>query len=82
MSESTIDMDRCMQGVDDADAHKQQITWTKCSEKMPPDDVPLIINDIDGGLLIKAVSPRLPKELSDRLQWAPYTSETWKELNK
>ena len=33
MTESTIDMDRAMQGID-----CEIITWTKCSEQMSPDD--------------------------------------------
>ena len=39
MTESTTDMDRAMQGIYDADNHKT-IPWTKCSERLPPDDSP------------------------------------------
>ncbi len=58
------------------------INWKKCSEQMPPDDETVIMNDIGGCLIIKALNPRLPKETMDKMQWIPYTPEAWKELNK
>lgn len=59
------------------------IPWTKCSERMPPDEIgTVIMRNIGGCLLFKALHPRLPKDLSDRLEWTPYTPEAWKELNK
>ena len=59
-----------------------EITWTNCAEKMPPDDIgTVIMNDINGCLLFKALRPILPKELSDKLRWTPYTPEKWDHLN-
>jgi len=58
------------------------ITWIKCSERMPPENLEVIINDICGCMIIKALDPKLPKHLTDSLQWIPYTEEVWKELNK
>ena len=57
------------------------INWIKCSERMPPSDTWLIMNDIGGCLIIKALRPVLPKFISDRMQWTPYTEEAWNEIN-
>ena len=43
MSEEGIDMERCMQGVDDEAAWIPKINWVNCAEQMPPDDDSLII---------------------------------------
>lgn len=59
------------------------ITWINCIDQMPPDGIgSVILNDIRGCLLFKALNPKLPKELSDKLRWTPYTNEKWEELNK
>lgn len=64
------------------------INWIKCSERMPPDGLKLIV---------KRDSVKLPidwadsKDFSDFYNtclsandwiWTPYTTEAWKELNK
>ena len=60
-----------------------QIQWTKCSERMPQDEIGTVIMRYIGGyLLFKALRPRLPQDLSDRLEWTPYTEQKWKELNR
>ena len=48
MTESTIDTDRMMQGID-----CEVITWTKCSERMPPDKPgnPIIVKFQNGKLV-------------------------------
>lgn len=43
MSESGIDIERCLLGIDDEKTWTPKITWTNCSEKMPPDDDKLSI---------------------------------------
>ena len=91
MSESTIDMDRAMQGID-----CEAISWTKCSERMPPDDMDVIINSKDGidqygsGPRIRhgsTINVLCSNDSAYRLnmldnKWTIYTPETWAELNK
>ena len=85
MSESDIDMDRAMQGID---CEAMQITWTNCAERMPPDDNTeiIVLSSADGeyhkltgaflnGPLQKKYGVRLAEEL-----WTLYTPEKWKEL--
>lgn len=83
MSESSIDYDRMMQGIDDTEAH-QEITWHNCAEQMPPDDV--ILNDIGGCILIHKKGGLTMYEnilLNNfEFRWTPYTKEKWEELNK
>ena len=83
MTESTIDMDRAMQGID-----CEIITWTKCSERMPPDDAVIAkVGDDDtlfrvSGILVKQEYNRW-KNFSDiPVFWTPYTPEAWAKLNK
>lgn len=65
------------------------ITWTKCSERMPPDDDSFncisectMHNPIQiisaGKLHLLRQFGRLPSWAI----WAPYTPEAWEELNK
>lgn len=42
MSESDIDMDRCLLGIDDEKACVPEITWTNCSKQMPLDDAEIM----------------------------------------
>lgn len=64
------------------------ITWTKCSERMPPDKPgnPVIAKPGDGS--VEKVSSRwllnvlLPKLGKDKLEWTEFTPEKWKDLNK
>ena len=63
-----------------------QITWTKCSERMPPDDVKMVMlrNYKEPKYISKLYAFRLPilKLLREKYEWTPYTPEAWKELNK
>ena len=88
MSESDIDMDRAMQGID---CEVPKITWTNCADKRPPYD-PIIIKDMrssaiyrthgEGFLLCQRErSYGFTGSLKD-YEWTPYTPEKWKELNK
>lgn len=62
------------------------ITWTKCSEQMPPDGTELILRDVDGCLLIRVFEiTQVAKEhlLSKfEFEWVLFTTESWVELNK
>ena len=83
MSESTIDMDRAMQGID-----CEVITWTKCSERMPPEDQKTIFRRIDKDRFLFTKNVVDPHSLFfyvrkiNLLEWTPYTPEAWEELNK
>ena len=65
-----------------------KIPWTKCSERMPPDKPgnPIIVK-FQNGKLVK-MSARwflnvvVNKPNIDVVEWAPFTPETWAELNK
>lgn len=63
-----------------------QIQWTKCSERMPPNGVELILRDIDGCLLIRVfeITETAKNHLLNKFEfkWTPYTDEKWEELNK
>jgi hypothetical protein len=53
VSESDIDMDRCLLGIDDEKACVPEITWTNCAEQMPPDDeTEIIIRHVEDKELI------------------------------
>ena len=62
-----------------------EITWTNCAEKMPPDDLDIII-DTWTGHKFKSVGWILKHEVNAfglaNFKWTPYTPEKWKELNK
>ena len=83
MSESDIDMDRCLLGIDDEKACVPEITWTNCAEKMPPDDLDIII-DTWTGHKFKSVGWILKHEVNAfglaNFKWTPYTPEKWEEL--
>lgn len=65
-----------------------QIQWTKCSERMPPDDTVIAKVGYDdtpsrvSGILVKQEYNRW-KNFSDiPVFWTPYTPEKWKELDR
>lgn len=79
MTESTIDMDRAMQGID-----CEVITWTKCSDLMPPDDETKIICVRNGAepIVEKGYIVNLFQivRLTDAM-WTLYTEEAWQLLS-
>ena len=62
------------------------MTWTKCRDQMPPDDGFSYITR--GGSLFYArirlgsTLNYLYKDIPNDIEWTPYTSELWDELNK
>ena len=89
MTESTIDIDRAMQGID-----CEVITWTKCSERMPAIKDVVIVKSENSTEIFQYSGLRLRvyfssftdtwckvKALSNT-SWAPYTPEAWAKLNK
>jgi len=59
------------------------VTWTKCSDRMPPVDSFVILRNVTD----KRYSPMRRKNLSslknkDKYEWTQYTLEAWEELNK
>ncbi len=70
------------------------ITWTKCSERMPPDE--------DKNIIVRYTGQSLSKNktiisaghevhnlfnnsvcaVKEKYEWTPYTHEFWKELNR
>lgn len=63
-----------------------QITWTKCSERMPPDDVKQVIcrsrliptpTRTSSLVLIAYALEAIARDV----EWMPYSEEIWKELN-
>ena len=72
-----------------------QIQWTRCSERMPPDDGTKIIakNESEDdyvlttGLRLKVYLASCGDtwnrvKISFQTYWTPYTDEKWEELNK
>jgi hypothetical protein len=62
------------------------IEWTKCSERMPPENLDVIVSNLSGsylqtipGALLK-IWHKYDKDEHDR--WVPYTFETWMELTR
>ena len=85
MSEFDIDMERAMQGIDDADSHVPKITWTNCADAMPPDDVLVIVKSWTGNifkLTRYALNSSVALYGAENYKWTPYTLEKWEELNK
>ena len=54
MSESDIDIERPLIGIDDKNAWSPEITWINCADEMPPDEAVIIVRDNE-----------IPKILSD-----------------
>ena len=80
MTESTIDMDRAMQGID-----CEIITWTKCADEMPPDDknFKLIFREIASGRFEENDGFHMNlTRMKYLFEWTPYTPEAWEELNR
>ena len=68
-----------------------KIKWTKCSERMPPNDSTMVIARVgeDKETCFKVAGSLVTQEynrwknFSDvQVYWTPYTPEIWKELNK
>jgi hypothetical protein len=86
MTESTIDMDRAMQGID-----CEVITWTKCSERMPPrtyKEKVILIGHQDKNLMYMTAEdcnlllPAYDYEKKHNCEWTPYTPEAWNSLDR
>jgi len=87
VSESDIDMDRAMQGIDDADSHVPEITWTNCADAMPPGEQVIARVGEDGeksysvnGSLVANEYNKWKRFNKVNIYWTPYTPEKWKEL--
>ena len=64
-----------------------QIQWTKCSERMPPDDLNykiITIDDLHGLCTDDGKSLNSIKDFCVEFNavWTPYTDEKWEELNR
>ena len=85
MSEEGIDMERCMQGVDDEAAWIPKINWVNCAEQMPPDDVVVIVKSWTGNLFrITNYALGMSTSLygAENYSWTEFTKEKWEALNK
>ena len=87
MSESDIDMDRCLLGIDDEKACVPEITWTNCADEMPPDDeTEIIIRHVEDKELILTPANEVFYDIDtlykDVWEWTEFTEEKWEELNK
>lgn len=58
------------------------IPWSKCSERMPPDDETNIIVPSDEGYSVIESYLAYHMENVGTLRWIPYDEATWRELNK
>lgn len=61
------------------------ITWTKCSERMPPDDenFKIIFREIASGRFEENDGFHMNlTRMKYLFEWTPYTEEAWKELNR
>lgn len=83
MTEELIDVERMMLGSDDSNSHT--INWTRCSERMPPEDVNLqvILNYDDRVCEVLDSSSARDKVPDDGefFSWVLYDEETWRKLN-
>lgn len=59
-----------------------QIHWTKCSERMPPDGMRVIIQAYGEYMKFAWDEKVLNTVATCNTSWTPYTVEKWKELNK
>ena len=86
MSESDIDMDRCLLGIDDEKACVPEITWTNCAKQTPPDTGDKFIFKDEWGYwymyVCKGKDYITGYRSQDRVSYTPYTPEKWEELNK
>lgn len=79
MTESTIDMDRAMQGID-----CEVITWTNCADEMPTGLLRFIVR-VNNELYDSnktSLNFMMFFHPEDKYEWTPYTPEAWAELNK
>ena len=88
MSESDIDMDRCLLGIDDEKAYVPEITWTNCADEMPPYEPIIVVNLLDmrirmshGESLVFYIH-REQRVRRRHFEWTEFTEEKWKELKK
>ena len=87
MSESDIDMDRCLLGIDDEKACVPEITWTNCADEMPPDDnTEIIIRHIEDKEPILTPANEVFYDIDtlykECWEWTEFTEEKWEELKK
>ena len=87
MSESDIDMDRCLLGIDDEKACVPEITWTNCADEMPPDDnTEIIIRHIEDKEPILTPANEVFYDIDtlykECWEWIEFTPEKWEKLNK
>ena len=89
MSESDIDMERCLLGIDDEKACVPEITWTNCDDEMPPDDATRVISAVGdskhyavSGSLVRAEYLRWKNVSYVPVTWTEFTPEKWGYLNK
>ena len=63
------------------------ILWTKCSDRMPPDDdIEILIRNVDCVDFIQTPANEIwydinPEDVNG-WEWTPYTPEVWAELNR
>ena len=88
MSESDIDMDRCLLGIDDEKAWVPKIIWHNCVERMPPDDSTKVISVVGdskpytvSGSLVRAEYLRWKNVSPVPVTWTEFTKEKWEALN-
>ena len=87
MSESDIDMDRCLLGIDDEKACVPEITWTNCADEMPPDDnTEIIIRHIEDKEPILTPANEVFYDIDtlykECWEWTEFTEEKWESLKK
>jgi len=86
MSESDIDMDRCLLGIDDEKAYVPEITWNNCADKMPPEIYKkIIVSNISANNLFAIESCFLRQTCLDfndahNFKWTEFTKEKWEKL--
>lgn len=62
-----------------------QITWTKCSERMPPDGLTdILLKQGSKFMRTHGVIASVNKSflVAEDIEWTPYTPEIWEELNR
>lgn len=62
------------------------ITWTNCTERMPPDDDDVIAKCISENRLEYPVHPKhlifVSRDNISNFEWCPFTEEAWGELTR
>ena len=85
MSESDIDMDRCLLGIDDEKACVPEITWTNCATQMPPDnETEIIIRHVEDKEPILTPANEVFYDIDtlykECWEWTEFTPEKWEKL--